>query len=245
MGDAHYWRQTPTSEIERRQPDKKIRMLNETRNNEILESWNIPLDQRYISEQGNETASELGDANGNMTVWFSTVSLLVHEAATRGLVPEKSQFIDVGCGLGLAALYSVETLGFASALGIEYQKDRVNEANALISCAAVTSRSKARVSITHADAASYRLPFTAADSRFIFIFNAFGQETLKAFLRNNSAGFTSTDVIALANDITLLSPLIACLPRPSWVRNDGTNSSLVYPGGISEITNTVGNRTIQ
>ena len=243
MQADHVWRQTPTDEIRLREPSEAARAFNEQRNDEILDGWGIPLAQRCAAGQDNREESALRDATVNMTVWFSTLSSLVEEAAARGLHRATIQFIDVGCGVGLAALFAVEALGFASATGIEYDEDRVHEARALISRASVESTTKDHVSIVHADAATYRLPESTGGSRFIFIFNAFGPQSLHAFLQNNLAGFTSVDVIGLANDVILLEPLTAAVPGCTWIRSDAVNSSLIFPTGQARLIVTRDQRT--
>ena len=233
MGVRQVWRQTPRSDIVRRKPTVETRAINEAENCRVLDRWSVPVRSRNWPSKRSDVTSMLGDDKPSITVWFPSVALLVAEAVRRGFEPHMSEFVDVGCGAGLAMLYAVDLLGFSRGLGIEFDSSQVAIARQILADAAVSLSTKERICIMHADAANYVLPQRAFQGRFIFIFNAFGVRTLTAFVRRNQAAFAPTDVIALANDVSLLGPLIDLLPHANWLRNDDSNCSLIYPIGAA------------
>lgn len=234
------WRQNQLSHLARISKFDISRSLHEALNDELLSAWVVAEGYHCSTDQSNAVQSELAEANCNITVWFSTVSLLAEEVTGRGFEPAKTQFIDVG----LVALYALGVLGFSIAVGIDYQANRACEASELISSACQTEGMKNRVPIGHADATAYSLSPPRAESRVILIFNEFGLNTMQALMRNNEEECTFAGVIALADDVTLLITLIDSLPRCMWLSSYDMNSFLAFPGGSPAITGTVLNRRI-
>ena len=233
MHEEQQWRQTAPSLICRSAPSDRVRTHNEAHNHSVLTSWAIPISKHHTDGESNTSPSALGDSNQNQTVWFHSLALLANRAEALGFLPGRSEFVDLGCGLGFATLYAVEVLGFAQALGIEYDASSVSEGRALIRKAAISTSVKKKISIKQADCASYLIPPRRTMNRVFFIFNPFGTLTLEAFTRNNIDNFTECDVFALANDVNSLPALIRFLPDSVWVRNSQANCSLVFPRGTS------------
>jgi len=169
-----------------------------------------------------------------MTVWFDSLSLLTHQASALGINPADTEFVDVGAGAGFAAIYAVEEMHYACAIAIDYDAARVGEAKDNLATSRLRKTTRERISFVHADAATWVLPPRRVKRRFYFIFNAFGERTLEAFIGNNLRDFTSKDAIGLANDVALLGPAVGLLPGSDWLRRDAANCTLVLPSRHSE-----------
>jgi SAM-dependent methyltransferase len=99
--------------------------------------------------------------------------------------PADFTFVDVGCGKGLLLLLAAEH-GFGRAIGVELDRDLVEVARRNVRRFLASAPHHAgRIEIVEEDAAVYRF---AEEPTVVFLFNPFGEETLRALVSQMQRG---------------------------------------------------------
>ena len=98
------------------------------------------------------------------------------------MIPANFTFVDIGCGKGLTLLLASD-YGFRSVIGVELDPRLVEIARRNVR-AFITPRSRHGrvIDVVHHDAANYEFP--AGAPTVAFMFNPFGEDTLRAVLAN-------------------------------------------------------------
>lgn len=148
-------------------------------------------DSAFVPVNELRTGSEnLPYAQAYATVWLRNIDRLI--AAAR-IDPAQFDFLDVGCGKGVAALYARDRFKFARVGGFDFDDHLVATARRNL----VLSSVKGEIDFFAGDAAEIRLP---ARRTFYFLFNPFGAAVLQRFVDNNLETLRSTgSVIGYAN----------------------------------------------
>jgi predicted RNA methylase len=94
--------------------------------------------------------------------------------------PAQHAFIDLGCGMGAALVCALER-GFAEVIGVELDPELAGCAQQNLKRVHDYLRPEARADVVIADAVEYRFPDTPS---LIFMYNPFGQDTMRAVLAN-------------------------------------------------------------
>jgi len=95
-------------------------------------------------------------------------------------------FIDLGCGKGAALVLAVEQ-GFRSAVGVEFDEDLAACAARNLQHVCAGRLPSCTVDIVTTDAAQYQFPYIPS---IVFIYNSFGEDTMRAVLRNIEKSLT-------------------------------------------------------
>lgn len=146
---------------------------------------------RFSLDPGSPEANELPpDSVANMVVWLRNIDRLISMVG----VDETATFMDLGCGTGIALLYAQQKYDFKEFLGVEIQPDLVKLSNQNFKRNGV----RRETNVICADVRLYELP----NSRhFLFLFNPFGEPTLRQFLGTNITTLRqSKSVMLIAND---------------------------------------------
>lgn len=156
------------------------------RSRRIADSSNIP-----VTELQTESGY-LAHAQPSVAAWLLNINRLIQVGQ---IDAAQFDFLDVGCGKGIAAIYAKDRFPFRKVAGFDFDK-RLTE----IAC---SNRDGARVvgresiHFYHADAAEIRLPHQRT---FCFLFNPFDATVLRLFVNNNLHMLRETgSVIAYAN----------------------------------------------
>ena len=94
--------------------------------------------------------------------------------------PREYAFIDLGCGKGAAMILALER-GFQAVIGIEFDRRLSAIAARNLQLARTRRLSLCTADVVNLDAAEYRFPNIPS---LIFMFNPFGEDTLRAVLHN-------------------------------------------------------------
>lgn len=162
--------------------------------------------QRFVRDYGLETGEDLkppsvgADSNPNVVVWLRNIDRLL---SISGHSAEKSSFLDLGAGAGIAMLYVAVQHPFVSLKGVEIQAELVKIAEGNFS--RLSSPPPALTRITQMDAANYQIE---QSKTFVFAFNPFGARTMRRFMQNNIETLKATSsIVLLSNDHLLKTTL--------------------------------------
>ena len=133
------------------------------------------------------------NSKGYETVWLLNLKKL-YKIFLQYKDPSKYNFIDIGCGYGIALIYAYKKFNFNTYSGIDIIKENVNKAKKNLS---MTGIAKNKIKFILKDASSLKL---SQKSYFLFMFNPFNDNILKIFLNKNSSILKKTNsVIAYSN----------------------------------------------
>jgi predicted RNA methylase len=99
--------------------------------------------------------------------------------------PQEYAFIDLGCGKGGALVCAAEC-GFRAVIGIEFDQDLSASATRNLELFRAGRPTSCTTDIVHSDAVEYQFPNVPS---LIFMFNPFGENTMRAVLRNIEQSF--------------------------------------------------------
>jgi SAM-dependent methyltransferase len=142
--------------------------------------WNIRTG-RYVPR----CELDYADDSPNVEYVASSYGALHSSLAMVPIRPGRSVFVDLGCGMGRAAIVA-SRYGFRRVLGVEYSPLLAAVARQNVHRAA--HRSSCPVEIVHADAQSYPIP---DDADVIFMFNPFRRTVLAGVISNIHASLSA------------------------------------------------------
>lgn len=134
------------------------------------------------------------DATAYHAAWCRSIRILIRKCAALGIRPEV--FIDIGSGKGKPCFYAATIKRFKRIIGLEFDTSLVDQANVFRK----KGFTQYPIEFLHADAASYQLG--EMPQSLLFMFNPFGAEVMRLFLKNNSDAMRKyRHVIAYSNDM--------------------------------------------
>jgi len=165
-------------------------LVNDAYNRNWVYKFGIPANEPLsVSEMSVDLESK-AHAQPFMTVWLKNIDRLL--APLRGTA-DQYDFIDVGCGRGVAAIYVEQTYNFKSVSGLDFEPKLVADARNNLAAA----REFHDVRFFVADASEY---FLEDQKQVVFMFNPFDAPVMDAFMRNNIENLRDNrSVIAYAN----------------------------------------------
>lgn len=146
---------------------------------------------RFGLDSGTPAPNELpSDSVPNMVVWLRNIDRLISMVG----VDRAATFTDLGCGTGVALAYARQRYDFEEFIGVEIQPELVKVANQNLS----TKGMRAKTTVICEDVRAHQL----CDARHVlFLFNPFGQSTLRQFLGANITTLRRTrSIMLIAND---------------------------------------------
>lgn len=167
-----------------------------------------------------QVQSQCGDPHAHQVVWLRNLDRVVRRVGSSDRL-EQLHFADVGCGSGVPCLYAARRYPFEGVTGIDNQPSFI--------LAAEENREKSRTPVSRVsffvgDAAEFTLP---PRRHLVFLFNPFGEETLRRFLDHNHSLLVETrSYVALVNDHGLEAVLSYEGSTLLW-RNPHTRCSVV------------------
>jgi len=141
------------------------------------DAFNAQFIKAIIDPQGVcslDVKATIRDGEKYMPVWFRNISRALYQCLKINF--SSYLFIDVGCGNGLALSYVSSHYSFKKLIGIEINRDLIEEALRL------NLDNRFNIDFKIDNAMTYKVPVSPS---FIFLFNPFGADTLKQFLNNN------------------------------------------------------------
>ncbi len=159
------------------------------------------------------------DSNPFQVVWLKNVDRLLRAARSLGDDSATFDFIDVGCGSGIASIYAQRRYSLKNSGGFDLDPSLVEAANRNARRSGFSAR------FWVGDAAKEIF----SDKRcFLFFFNPFGEATVRSLLANNWRALADSQSTALlANDHAL--PVFLEYGTLGW-RDNRWNCSVVQFG---------------
>ena len=148
----------------------------------------------------NKIIKNYDNSRGYETVWLLNLYKL-YKIFLKFKNPTKYNFVDIGCGYGIALIYAYKKFNFRSYSGIDIIREYISDAKKNLK---LTEIKENKVRFILRDASNLKL---LKKSYFLFMFNPFDRNILKIFLKNNKIILKKTSsVIAYANckDLKLL-----------------------------------------
>jgi len=165
-------------------------LVNDTYNHLWIRKYGIQTNRPMQVEEMVVEADSKAYAQPYMTVWFRNIDRLLAKLPEP---EEEYDFIDIGCGRGVAALYVAQNYNFRSVAGFDFESSLIADAY---------RNQEAMAKLTDidffvADASIYILP---DGKHVLFMFNPFDAPVMKSFMDNNIEALRrNKSVIAYAN----------------------------------------------
>lgn len=146
---------------------------------------------RFGLDSGTPAPNDLpADSVPNMVVWLRNIDRLISMVG----VDRAATFTDLGCGTGVALAYARQRYDFEEFIGVEIQPELVKVANQNLSAIGLN----AKTTVICEDVRAHQL---RDGKHVLFLFNPFGQSTLRQFLGANITTLKhSRSVMLIAND---------------------------------------------
>jgi 2-polyprenyl-3-methyl-5-hydroxy-6-metoxy-1,4-benzoquinol methylase len=130
-----------------------------------------------------------------MVVWLKNIDRLLNLIG-RDINLGDYSLIDVGCGTGISTIYFANKANFKSVIGFDYSKELINIAKKNQTILSKTN-SNIECQFFVADANTHTLN---EEPSILFLFNPFGENTLRTFLNNNYNNIKGS-ILLYANDL--------------------------------------------
>lgn len=166
-----------------------IRVENNQYNENFIKTLDLSEVEIFDTYKSSETPL-LNDSNPFQTVWFKNIDRLMRMIPVKVNV-KNYHLIDVGCGLGFSTIYFKEKYDFKSYQGFDYDSKLVQLSNEI----SKKNYQNDNIIFFQSDASEHLLD--SDKSYILFIFNSFGEKTLRRFISNNLYSLKNNNSIIL------------------------------------------------
>jgi SAM-dependent methyltransferase len=135
------------------------------------------------------------DSNGGGVSWLRNLERLVRRVSEEESL-SRLNFIDVGTGTGITAIYAASRFGFKDVEGFDFESNLIDIANANLNKKTIPA-----VNCRFYVANAAEINFEKYGPSVFYIANSFGNETMTSFINNNLQFILKNDCyIAICND---------------------------------------------